>query len=306
MVVVADIPAVSQGHGGGSVLFHEISTLERMGKLDAIIQSGKENSWKDVPIFDNSPEQWNLTRNQYLIDYFSFIRLKHYYRHVKIPSCLFTNGGGFALTAEFIHDLQRTLKIPIIVDCPAHDIKTTIEEHIRLLGSYPYINLTNPFLFELSTKHQQLADMIIVPSEIAKQNLLEPDNLGQKIDHDKVKAVHHGVDIDNSTKVERTDYRFTVLYVSVYSPDKGTIYLLEAWKKLNFPKENAVLKYTNNLYSTFAQDLRQTYGGDIRVYHNLPLLELSALYDTSDVLVNSSVTEAFGLTSLEAMAIPFQ
>lgn len=42
MVVVADIPAVSQGHGGGSVLFHEISTLERMGKLDAIIQSGKE------------------------------------------------------------------------------------------------------------------------------------------------------------------------------------------------------------------------------------------------------------------------
>lgn len=145
--------------------------------------------------------------------------------------------------------------------------------------------------------------MIIVPSEIAKQNLLEPDNLGQKIDHDKVKAVHHGVDIDNSTKVERTDYRFTVLYVSVYSPDKGTIYLLEAWKKLNFPKENAVLKIiANNLYSTFAQDLRQTYGGDIRVYHNLPLLELSALYDTSDVLVNSSVTEAFGLTSLEAMA----
>ncbi len=295
--------------------FHEADVLCKLEKLDALIIPKSQVAFSGglrvgtIPQFDNSPEQFGIARSQYTIDYLSMVFLDKYSMMLDTETnCLFTNGSGFALTSKFIHSWRNWTNpgpdIPIIVDCPAHSLKETIAEHVKLQGSYPYNNLTNPFLFELSTKHQQLADLIVVPSQIAKNNLLEPDNLGGKIDPNKVKVVHHGVSLpDPNRKIpERTDNRFTVLYISVFSPDKGTIYLLEAWKKMDFlfHAHSRLVLVCSNIDEEWVR--QYVSRRNVFVTGRQSLEQLENWYGTADVLVNSSVTEAFGLSPLEACA----
>jgi len=111
----------------------------------------------------------------------------------------------------------------------------------------------------------------------------------------------YGVDSARFTPptVSLSDRRFRVLFVGNVSIRKGIEYLLEAWKK--WPSEEAELIVAGGFDPEIGRVIRQDLGR-VRFLGNVPFDTLHALYRSVDVLVLPSLSEAFGLVVLEAMA----
>lgn len=158
---------------------------------------------------------YNVPSNPFFIDYIASQIVRE--RGNKFDLAHF-NGDPFGRTIEEIHKINPECKI--VVDCPAHNRKESIQEWNAVYGMYPFNHMVNPFLYKLYTKHIREADIVLSASRMSKKHIL--NDIGAK----NVKVIRHGTYIPEY--VEPPD-DFKVGYMGAIGPDKGLKYLMMAW-----------------------------------------------------------------------------
>lgn len=179
-----------------------------------------------------------------------------------------------------------------IVDCPAHNLKHSMEEHIRLMGKYPYINMTDPHLKQMQFQYLREADIIIVQAAMSLQWL---DDLG--VHPPRAYVIPGGCHYPET--IPPQPERFGVGYLGAFGPDKGVTYLINAWlgsghKDVDLifaGKDSEQIRPELNVWNCYAST---------KVMGRVENME--DFWKQVSVYVQPSVTEGFGLPVLEAMS----
>lgn len=200
----------------------------------------------------------------------------------------------------------------------AHDVAVSRREHERLGFQYSYPHLTVPELWSRYLGGYLAAEVLVCPSQHSA-NVMR--GFGAR---NRIEVIPHGVDLPRCRCAIQTTGGLTTLrdcsecdgtglapiaplpaqfrvgYLGAYGPDKGVVYLLQAWAKLNYADAVLVLGGRDST-SPFVQYLiRQT--GARNVVMTGWVQDVSSFYDQVSVYVQPSVTEGFGIEVLEAMA----
>ncbi len=152
-------------------------------------------------------------------------------------------------------------------------------------------NITN-----IKNKELGLADIIIVPSALSKDLLI---NNG--ISAEKLRLVPYGVDINfyNFLNRSKTINKIKILYVGGLNVNKGIFYLLKAFEDLDPDKFELILvgNCTFNI-----NNILEKNKNNIRFLGFKNKDELKEIYQSSDIFILPSLIDSFGLVVLEAMA----
>lgn len=148
-----------------------------------------------------------------------------------------------------------------------------------------------------------IADLIIVPSEYAARTFIEAG-----IPASKLRIVPYGVDIEKfSDAASDQNFRqasqpeFRIVYVGQLSIRKGVIYLLEAVQNLSIP--NLKLIMAGGIEASSRKVIEPYLGMPFVEYLGLlPQASLVDIYLSGSVFVLPSLSDSYGLVTLEAMA----
>ena len=199
------------------------------------------------------------------------------------------SAGTFSRTVSFLKGQNRK----VTYTAAAHDVTLSRQEHQKLGMYYDYPHMTIPSLWERYLQGYLDADVLICPSPHSADVMRR---FGAK---NRIEIIPHGVDIPEPKPPVRHN-QFVVGYLGAVGPDKGLIYLLEAWKKLNY-HDATLLLAGGASKSPFVQDLIRGFGGG-----NIECLgwvdDISKFYESLSLYVQPSVTEGFGIEVLEACA----
>jgi len=255
--------------GDGVVTKHECEALHELGTVTVI---GKD---------DIHPSVYKQPYSPFLFDYFASIKLDRTYDLCHIY------GGPYPLTVEKLKRDGCTVSITI----PAHDRKISIEEHEKYFGVYPFHHVKDPYLWSLHVRYMNAVDSIVCPSTRSKR-ILEEEGVETPIT-----VIPHGTEIPDTIAPLPDD--FTVAYLGVVGPDKGLIYLMQAWSKLDYDDAELVLAGSGT--EQLSPMIRRfTEHGK---YHLLGRVgSVRDVFDNCSVYVQPSTNEGFGITALEAMA----
>jgi glycosyltransferase involved in cell wall biosynthesis len=170
-----------------------------------------------------------------------------------------------------------------IADLAPHNVQLSREEHLRFGGSYPYPHLTNDFLFkEMYLKHLKLADAVIVHS---KQSA---GYIEKEADIPYPHIIPHGAYIPE--QIPDMPEKFTCGHFGSIGFDKGFHYLLEA-----IGKQPLVLGGYASSHIALNPDNK-----NIEVLGAVQ--DISEFYKKINVLIQSTVTEGFGISGLETLS----
>ncbi len=209
---------------------------------------------------------------------------------------------------------RRFPRCKIAYTAAAHDISLSQREHERLRIPFNYPHLTDAALWERYVGGYRAADVVICPSYHSEECM---KRYGCK----QVEVIPHGVEIPEHVVCPPATFR--VGYLGAVGPDKGLIYLLQAWKKLNYSDAKLVIAGRDST-SEFVQSLihlvyRQevpnyTCSGVGHSFDPKPIspqesIELvgwvprvDSFYNSIYLYIQPSVTEGFGIEVLEAIA----
>lgn len=272
----ASTAPIGKGHGGGVVSYHELVALKETTEVVQVLCPKSEDLGMPTTIIQNS----HYPDNPFMLDYLYAFNAKH-------ADVAFFNGAPFSITAKAINPSK------VIVDCPAHNLEVSIEEHVKWLGNYPYKNMTDPLLKELYLDFIKNADLIICPSKMSADYL--KGNPGTRA---KVVVIPHGCEIP--TEVKPLPQEFKVGYLGAVGPDKGVVYLLKAWAGLMYKDSELVIagKEGQGLVPWINQLFVKGQKYSLLGFVENP----SDFYNSISAYVQPSATEGFGLPVLEAMA----
>lgn len=268
--------------GGGLVTHHEWEALKRMGPT--IVCS--RDIWDDVAalVFPADPFEQ---------DVFFLRQIQHGIIHRQI------NGRRIDLVHCYAGCLTETVKYlksigaKVTYTAAAHSIEESHREHEVLGLRYDYPHLTDPELFGRYVGGYLAADRLIVPSTHSRDVMRGFGAQGT------ISIIPHGVDIP-SEPIAPYPSLFTLGYLGAIGPDKGLIYLLQAWKKLNY-KDAMLVIAGRDSNSPFMWHLVEKYGGGcIRLagwQHSL-----ADFYNSISVYCQPSVSEGWGCEVVEAVA----
>ena len=255
--------------GDGVVTKHECEALHKLGWVTVL---GKD---------DIHPAVYKQPYSPFLFDYFASIKINRPYDLCHIY------GGPYPLTVEKLKRDGCTVSITI----PAHDRKTSIEEHEKLFGEYPFHHVKDPYLWSLHVRYMNAVDSIVCPSTRSK-HILEEEGVETPIT-----VIPHGTEIPDTVSPLPDD--FTVAYLGVVGPDKGLIYLLQAWSQLNYDDTELLLAGSGTEQLSPMIQHFTAHGK----YHLLGRVDnIRDVFDNCSVYVQPSTNEGFGITALEAMA----
>jgi glycosyltransferase involved in cell wall biosynthesis len=170
----------------------------------------------------------------------------------------------------------------------AHDPVLSKEEHERIGYSFNLPHLSDPNLFDLYLHSYRLADIVICPS--IKSGTIMSQRFGCK----NVAVINHGI---TNPVVESAPLpmSFRVGYLGQCGADKGIPYLMQATKATGHRLVMAG-RHTDAML-----DMWRRFGGgpiELKGFVQSP----SHLYNICSVYCQPSVTEAWGIEVLEAMA----
>ena len=257
--------------GGGIVTSNELQALgEAHGKVEVI----------DAEVV--TPTSFGLPDTPFLSDYLALEQLKRF----PTPDLAHFYSGTFSHTIKFL----KLSDVPVAYTCPAHDRRTTIEEFERNGYEYPYPHIKDEYLWELFSGGLRQADIVIAPSNLAA-GVLDLEGCGN------IQVIPHGCELpEGIPEFPRT---FAVGYLGQVGLDKGLIYLVTAWGKLDYKAHTLYLagRGTETLRSLIARVApagRFSLMGYVKSARDL--------YSSCSVYVQPSVCESFGIEVLEAMA----
>jgi len=174
-------------------------------------------------------------------------------------------------------------------------------EFDRTGGHYP-----NPEVYEIEKKGLQRSDKIISVSQFTKNLLVE--NYG--INPDKVSVIHNAVTDPGKkdvapglTSFKKLGYKI-VLYLGRITLQKGPEYFIRAAKKV-VEYESKVVFVVAGSGDMQEQMIKEAAGlgilGNVLFTGFLRGEEIDRIYQAADLYVMPSVSEPFGITSLEAV-----
>lgn len=205
---------------------------------------------------------------------------------------------------------EFSLISPVIKKC--RTVLTVYDlAHLYLPECYTY--MTRLYLNSLLSRSIKQADSIIAISESSKRDIMEHF----KIAPEKIKVVYAGIDeifrpIDDMEELERIKkvYRIKgdfILTVSLISPRKNLIRLIEAFKALRDQKKiDSQLVIVGRKAWLYEDVFREVASSgleeDVIFCGHIPREHLLCLYNAATLFAYPSLYEGFGLPILEAMA----
>lgn len=265
-IYVTDSPISKDGHGGGVVSFHELNALTRVSEVSNIYQRVGKLFFEDA-----------YPQNPFMYDYYiaslltepENVELAHFY------------GASFNLTTKMLSHAKKFATVP------AHNLEESLKEwKVLFMDKWmpPPPHLTDDSLFRYLVDGLQRLK-VVTPSTASALYLKSKLNIDAVI-------IPHGTDIPATANIDRKD--FQVFHLSQFGPDKGQIYLLQAWKK--FQKGNLTM-CCNGMVDSAVQGVP-----NLTVKQQITEQEKEDLYFNASVYVQPSVTEGWGLGVGEAMA----
>lgn len=255
--------------GGGKVTQNEIDAMREMGKITL--------TW-DRKELGESSSVWDDDKKTLLeVSKYPDVGLAHFY------------AGTFSKTVEHL----RSKGAIVSYTAAAHDIDVSRQEHEKLQIPFNYEHLTNPELWSRYVAGYLNASMLICPSPYSARIMQRYGYKGP------IKIIPHGCDVPD-TPCDYYPNHFTVGYMGAVGPDKGLIYLLQAWRELGFKDATLLL--------AGSQSKSQWMTGLIKYLNvqNVQCLgwveDISHFYNRLSLYVQPSASEGFGCEILEAMA----
>jgi glycosyltransferase involved in cell wall biosynthesis len=262
---------ISMDTGGGVVAANELEALRSLS--DDVFVLSRDNI---------DPALFKQPVSPFLEDYFALQRIKD--KHFDIAHFY---SGCFSETVRYLKEHSTKVSYTIA----AHDRHLSIEEFQRLGMEYPFHNISDDDLFQIYTEGYRLADVVIASSNKSAE-ILKSD-IGCK----NVTIVPHGCDLPKEIKPIPNEFR--VGYLGAYGPDKGVLYLIQAWTLLNYPDTELVLAGTGS--ETLETFIRQVANNG-RFALLGRVVDVGDFYNSISVYIQPSVTEGFGLEILEALS----
>lgn len=257
--------AVGASTGGGVVTANESRALGQISELVV---------WS----FPDAPRPWGADDAAYdrlLVDESFRPRLAHLY------------SGTFTKTVALLK--ERGCRVTYT--CAAHDVNISRAEYERFGFAFDYPHLTDPALWDRYVEGYRRADVVICPSELSAK-------IVRAYGCEKVVVIPHGSDAAAAALVPMPK-RFSVAYLGQPGPDKGLVYLLEAWKIIGYSGSDALLTIAGRGTEQIIPLVRQIGGGS--VYVRGAVDDVNEVYDACALYVQPSATEGFGIEVLEAM-----
>lgn len=298
MLLVSDAPPVPFGHGGGVIAYHQARLLEKIDMLDGILTTKPDlvESHFAVPIYDISPEKIGLPPGPWSLDY----RIARHLADEDMMQSIFFNGAGYPLTASAIQAPNIA-----VADLPAHNIEESVAEFKRFGYEFPYKHLTDPALLKLYVKHLLGSQLIFCPAQMCADYAVEKFGL-QK---DRIKVVPRGTTMPGKNHSRPTIRDINALHISQFGPDKGQVDLMAGFAF-------ALQQHPNKLHLEIAgagtgaiptairfnTELQEVLKDSVKYWDYVKEWELRQLYMRTTLYLHSSITEAFGLTILDAMS----
>lgn len=256
--------------GGGIVTRNELEVLKSVSEVELVLD-------RDSII----PTRFQQPDSPFLFDYFALEQI--WDKHFDIAHFY---SGTFTLTVKHLKD--KGTKVSYMV--PAHDREVSLAEFLRLGLNYPYPHIRDENLFHILTEGYRLADVVIAPSTKSAE-LLRLQGCQNVI------VIPHGLNWPRNVK--SIPDRFNVAYLGAIGPDKGLMYLIQAWGVLDYSDSWLVLAGAGT--ETLDGFIRQlTDKGSFTLQGRVA--DVADIYNECSVYVQPSVTEGFGLEILEAMA----
>lgn len=140
----------------------------------------------------------------------------------------------------------------------------------------------------------EISDIIIVQSSFAKNTFIE-----KGINKNKILQLPLGIDLSLFKPVEKKDDIFRVLYSGNFSIRKGSLYLLEALKKIKFKNFEFMFNGTidKNLINIFKKNKNF-----INYVGYQPFNKLHKIYSQASVFVLPTIEDGFAKVILESMS----
>ncbi len=160
----------------------------------------------------------------------------------------------------------------------------------------PYEGI-DPRVIEKEEREYAQADLILTPSTFARESFIE-----RGIAPEKLLFLPYGVDLGSFGEGEAPKAgAFDVLFVGAASFQKGTPYLLKAFRALQHSKKRLVLvgAIQAEVQALIDQEAKH---GDVLVVGLQPRAQVREWMSRSHVLALPSVQDGFGLVMAEAMA----
>jgi len=268
--------------GGSQVVTQEAAALRELGPCEVwdrnILhwESGLEPWQWDIEAFHKARHRWGI----------GAVRGPNN----ELPALVHCYAGTFSQTVENLKFNQ----LPVTYTCAAHDLAKSRAAHEELGFDFAvnYPHLCDPALWNRYVRGYQLADVVICPS-LRSAEIVRAQGCTNRIE-----VIPHGVQLPPEVKPLPPQMIFG--YLGSYGCDKGVVYLLQAWKKLNYQDATLVLAGKDST-SRFTTQLMEQFGGGTIV--QVGWVEyLPDFYNQISCYVQPSITEGFGIEVLEALA----
>jgi len=275
---------VNQFTGGGIVSFNLLKAMQEITDVKLILSNqhfkdGKYFAPEEIPAYCIDPGQYRYY-DPFFMDYMASALLPDEpIELVQTYACPF---------GETIEKLKTKYLAKIVADIAPHNIETSMQEHIKWQGSYPYPHLTNQFLWKLYSKHLRLADKVIVHSHSSAEYLEKAAEL-----ECRPTVIPHGCYLAHPC-YETYPNTITPGYFGALGIDKGIIYMINAWLNCKYP-------------SKLIMGGRDAEGFKLEAnmdkFHIIGAVKnIADFYSKISFYIQPSVVEGFGITPLEAMA----
>lgn len=267
--------------GGGAVTYHESMALSSVAPCEVWDREvlGREDgfeTWKyDINAFHKARHQWGIGAVRQPGD--------------PLPELIHCYAGTFS---QLISNAKFN-NIPVTYTAAAHDVVESRKEHEKLGIPYNYPHLTDPALWERYLGGYKAADVLICPSQHSAQVMR---NFGCS---QRIEVIPHGCELPN--EVQPQPPKFVVGYLGAIGPDKGLLYLLEAWHALDYKDGSTlVIAGHHSQHPMVNALLDKTDCLNVQQLGWVP--NVSDFYNNISLYVQPSVTEGFGMEVLEALA----
>jgi glycosyltransferase involved in cell wall biosynthesis len=254
----------------GDVSYHEARALAAVTRLEKIVT--ETDIKHKLPLLPS-------TMHSFLQDYLT----AHELRNNKVDLAFF-NGSPFGVTMSVLKPAKTIVAIPM------HNMEVSREEFERQNGqeSFPFEDLTDPFLWDIYSQHIKNADVVLCPSKLSATYISTKLTL-----NNRMAVIPHGCYLPEENQITSSE-DFCIAHVGANVTDKGQFYLARAWHKLT---KN--LKFSGRLVMVGrGTELWTPFG----VFSSGRVGNIGKLYCDCSVYVQPSVTESFGIPVLEAMA----
>jgi len=182
--------------------------------------------------------------------------------------------------------------VKVTYTAAAHDKDESRKEYEKLGFRFDYPHLIKEDLWRHYLRGYLEADVLVVPSTHSESLMRKYGRTG------RIEVIPHGVHVPEAP-VRPLPLKFTVGYLGAVGPDKGLIYLLEAWGRLNY--RDGLLKVAGrDSASNWVRSLVRMYGGNVQLCGWAE--NVGDFYNGLSVYVQPSVSEGFGIEVLEALA----